>query len=192
MLTVRYAVEHPEQISHLILISTQCAQPLPADFETRFAPRIRADFEGHLRALGRATASEPHSFKAVEDTVAYGLGTTPELVIESLRGLGQENTRDLLARVCREIEPGAAPGRRRAQSGEIPCGRGLRAAISRGTRTSVSPNRALEPAPTGKIEARPLFEILGVQPFPGFFRGCAREKWFLFGEDPATRERSHR
>jgi len=99
MLTVRYAVEHPEQISHLILISPQCAQPLPADFETRFAPRIRADFEGHLRALGRATVSEPHSLKAVEDTVAYGLGTTPELVIESLRGLAQENTHDLLARV---------------------------------------------------------------------------------------------
>jgi pimeloyl-ACP methyl ester carboxylesterase len=43
MLTIRYAVEHPERLSHLILLSSQYSQPLPEPFDEKYAPLVRDD-----------------------------------------------------------------------------------------------------------------------------------------------------
>ena len=61
MLAVRYAVEHPERVSHLILLGAQYAQSLPKPFEERVARVIREDFDGWRRRLFTKATPEPHS-----------------------------------------------------------------------------------------------------------------------------------
>ena len=74
MLTTRYAVEHPERLSHLIMLSPEYSQPLPEPFEEKFAPLIRGDFAGYLKRFWTSTFPEPHSLKGVEDGIAWGSG----------------------------------------------------------------------------------------------------------------------
>jgi pimeloyl-ACP methyl ester carboxylesterase/predicted glycosyltransferase len=99
MLATRYAVEHPERLSHLVMLSPEYSQPLPEPFEEKFAPLIREDFAGYLKRFWTSTFPEPHSLKGVEDGIAWGSETTPEILIESLRELRRENVRDLLGKV---------------------------------------------------------------------------------------------
>src|SRR2546429_451745 len=46
MLAVKYAVEHSDRVSHLILMSPQYSQSLPKPFEEKVARVIRDDFDG--------------------------------------------------------------------------------------------------------------------------------------------------
>src|SRR5437773_4205411 len=71
MLAVRYAIEHPERVSHLILIGAQYSQSLPKPFEDRVARVIRGSFDTWRTRLFTKATPEPHSLKAIEDAVGW-------------------------------------------------------------------------------------------------------------------------
>jgi pimeloyl-ACP methyl ester carboxylesterase/predicted glycosyltransferase len=99
MLTIRYAVEHPERLSHLILLSPQYSQPLPEPFDDKYAPLVRDDFAGYLRRFFTSLYPEPHSLKGIEDGIAWGGETTAEVLVEVLRQIRKDNVRDLLPKI---------------------------------------------------------------------------------------------
>jgi pimeloyl-ACP methyl ester carboxylesterase len=99
MLAVRYAVEHPERVSHLILLSPQYAQSLPKPFEDRVARVIREDFDGWRTRLFIKATPEPHSLKVVEDCVAWAGETSSAIFIEALRQIEKDNVYELLGRL---------------------------------------------------------------------------------------------
>ncbi len=99
MLAVTYAVEHPERLSHLILIAPQYAQSLPRPFEEKVARVIREDFDGWRTRLFTKATPEPHSLKVVEDCVRWAGETSPEILVEALRQIEHDNVYDLLGRV---------------------------------------------------------------------------------------------
>src|SRR5262245_21650728 len=99
MLLIRYAVEHPERLSHLVLLSPQYSQPLPEPFEEKYAPLVRNDFAGYLRRFFTSLYPEPHSLKGIEDGMAWGQETTPEILIEVLRQIRRDNVRDQMAKI---------------------------------------------------------------------------------------------
>ncbi len=99
MLAARYAVEHPERLSHLILTCAQYAQSLPRPFEERVAAVIRHDFDGWRERLFRNVFPEPHSLKGIEDGIAWAGETSPDVLVEALREIEKDNVYDLLGRV---------------------------------------------------------------------------------------------
>jgi pimeloyl-ACP methyl ester carboxylesterase len=98
-LAFRYAVEHPDRLSHLILLSGQYAESMPQPFEDRVVRVIRDDFDNWRARLFRRVFPEPHSLKGIEDCVTWAGETTPEILIESLRAIDGINVYDLLGRV---------------------------------------------------------------------------------------------
>jgi pimeloyl-ACP methyl ester carboxylesterase len=99
MLAVRYAVEHPGRVSHLILLGPQYAQSLPKPFEDRVARVIREDFDGWRTRLFTKCTPEPHSLKVVEDCVAWSGETSSAIFIEALQQIEKDNVYDLLGRL---------------------------------------------------------------------------------------------
>jgi pimeloyl-ACP methyl ester carboxylesterase/predicted glycosyltransferase len=99
MLAVRYAVEHPGRVSHLILLGPQYSQSLPKPFEERVARVIREDFDGWRTRLFTRGTPEPHSLKVIEDSVAWAGETSPEIYIETLQQIEKDDVYELLARV---------------------------------------------------------------------------------------------
>jgi pimeloyl-ACP methyl ester carboxylesterase/predicted glycosyltransferase len=99
MLAFRYVVEHPERVSHLILLGGQYAESVPQPFDERVAPVIRDDFDGWRERLFRRCFPEPHSLKGIEDCFAWASETAPEILVESLRAIDGSNVHDLLSRV---------------------------------------------------------------------------------------------
>jgi pimeloyl-ACP methyl ester carboxylesterase len=99
LLAIRYAVEFPERVSHLVLISPQYAQPLPSSFEEKVAAPMLNDFQGYLDRFWRSAFPEPHSLKGIEDGIAWGSESTPEILIEAIWELGRDNARHLLEQV---------------------------------------------------------------------------------------------
>jgi pimeloyl-ACP methyl ester carboxylesterase/predicted glycosyltransferase len=100
MLALRYAAEHPERVSHLVMLSPQYSQPMPEPFDEKYAPLIRDDFDGYLRRFFTSMYPEPHSLKGMEDGIGWGQETTPEVLIEVLREIRKDNVRDLLAKIA--------------------------------------------------------------------------------------------
>ncbi len=98
-LAFRYAVEHPDRLSHLILLCGQYAESVPRPFEERVAPVIRGDFDGWRRRLFTRMFPEPHSLKGVEDGVSWAGETTAEILVESLRAIDGVDVFDLLPQV---------------------------------------------------------------------------------------------
>jgi pimeloyl-ACP methyl ester carboxylesterase len=99
MLAVRYAVDHPDRLSHLILVAAQYQQSLPRPFEEKVARVIRGDFDGWRTRLFTKCLPEPHSLKAVEDGIRWAGETTPEILVEALRQIENDNVWDLLGKV---------------------------------------------------------------------------------------------
>jgi pimeloyl-ACP methyl ester carboxylesterase/UDP:flavonoid glycosyltransferase YjiC (YdhE family) len=99
MLALRYVVEHPERVSHLVLLGGQYAESVPQPFDERVAPVIRDDFDGWRERLFRRCFPEPHSLKGIEDCFAWAGETAPEILVESLRAIDGSNVHDLLQRV---------------------------------------------------------------------------------------------
>ena len=99
MLLIRYAVEHPERVSHLVMVSSQYSQPMPEPFDEKYAPMVRDDFAGYVRRFFTSLYPEPHSLKGIEDGMAWGHETTAEILIETLRQIRRDNVRDQLAKV---------------------------------------------------------------------------------------------
>jgi pimeloyl-ACP methyl ester carboxylesterase len=98
-LAFRYAVAHPDRLSHLILLSGQYAESVPKPFEERVARVIRDDFDNWRNRLFKRIFPEPHSLKGIEDCVAWAGETTPEVLIESLRAIDGVDLYDLLGQV---------------------------------------------------------------------------------------------
>ena len=99
MLGVRYAVDHPERVSHLVFVGAQYAQSLPKPFEEKVARVIRQDFDGWRTRLTTKCLPEPHSLRAVEDGIAWAGETSPEVFVEALAQIEKDNVYDLLGRV---------------------------------------------------------------------------------------------
>ena len=99
MLAVRYAIDHPERVSHLILVGAQYAQSLPTPFEEKVARVIRDDFDGWRMRLLTKCAAEPHSLKVIEDGFAWAGETVPEIYIEALQQISKDNVFDLLGQL---------------------------------------------------------------------------------------------
>ncbi|MGH7366802.1 MAG: alpha/beta fold hydrolase [Candidatus Rokuibacteriota bacterium] len=98
-LAFRYAVAHPDRLSHLILLSGQYAESVPQPFEERVARVIREDFDNWRARLFKRVFPEPHSLKGIEDCVAWAGETTPEVLIESLRAIDGIDLYALLGRI---------------------------------------------------------------------------------------------
>ena len=98
-LAFRYAVQHPERLSHLILLSGQYAESVPKPFEERVARVIRSDFDAWRERLFRRIFPEPHSLKAIEDGMAWAGETSPDILVESLHAIDGIDVRDVLGRV---------------------------------------------------------------------------------------------
>ncbi|HSB42967.1 MAG TPA: alpha/beta fold hydrolase [Methylomirabilota bacterium] len=96
MLALRYAVEHPDRLSHLVLLGGQYAESVPQPFDEKVAPVIRNDFDAWRGRLFTRFFPEPHSLKGIEDCFAWSSETTPEVLVESLRAIDGANVYDLL------------------------------------------------------------------------------------------------
>jgi pimeloyl-ACP methyl ester carboxylesterase/predicted glycosyltransferase len=99
LLAIRYAAEHPERLSHLILLSGQYSESMPQPFEEKVAPVIRDDFDAWRRRLLTRILPEPHSLKGMEDGIAWAGETTPDVLVESLRAIDGSTVYDLLPKV---------------------------------------------------------------------------------------------
>lgn len=99
MLAVRYAVDHPDRVSHLVLIGAQYAQSLPKPFEERVARVIREDFDGWRTRLFTKATPEPHSLKIVEDCVAWAGESSAEIFVEALVQIEKDDVFDLLGKL---------------------------------------------------------------------------------------------
>jgi pimeloyl-ACP methyl ester carboxylesterase/UDP:flavonoid glycosyltransferase YjiC (YdhE family) len=99
LLALRYAAEHPDRLSHLMLLSGQYAESVPQPFDEKVAPVIRGDFAGWQRRLFARCLPEPHSLKGIEDGLGWAGETTPDVLVESLKAIDGANVYDLLASV---------------------------------------------------------------------------------------------
>jgi pimeloyl-ACP methyl ester carboxylesterase/predicted glycosyltransferase len=99
MLAFRYAVEHPDRLSHLVLLSGQYSESVPQPFDEKVAPVIRDSFAAWQQRLFARSLPEPHSLKGIEDCIAWSSETTPDVLVESLRAIDGANVHDLLPRV---------------------------------------------------------------------------------------------
>jgi pimeloyl-ACP methyl ester carboxylesterase/predicted glycosyltransferase len=106
------AARHPERVERLVLTATTVddeVQIPPGFLEPRDhyegwskynAHYWRAHYREFLEFFMAQTFSEPHSSKAREDGLAWGLGTTPEVLIASVREWScRSSAAELLARV---------------------------------------------------------------------------------------------
>jgi len=100
MLAFRYVVEHPERVSHLILIAGQYAESVPQPFDEKVASVIRSDFDGWRQRLFKRVFQEPHSLKGMEDMFAWAGETTPDVLVESLRAIDGTSVYDVLPRIA--------------------------------------------------------------------------------------------
>ncbi|HTK88723.1 MAG TPA: alpha/beta fold hydrolase [Verrucomicrobiae bacterium] len=99
LVAFRYAVEHPDRLSHLILLSGQYAESVPQPFDEKVAPVIRDQFDAWRQRLFARCLPEPHSLKGMEDAYAWAGETTPDVLVESLRAIDGSNVYDLLSRL---------------------------------------------------------------------------------------------
>lgn len=95
---VHVAAQHPQRTTHLVLISPVLGLGPPPEFMQRFwdvldhyegiqkynAAYWRRDLPDFLDFFAKRTIAEPHSTKQQEDSVAWGLGTTPEVLIATV------------------------------------------------------------------------------------------------------------
>ena len=103
MLAVRYAIDHPERVSHLVFVGAQSSQSLPQPFEEKVVPVFRNDFDGWRTRLFQKIHPEPHSLKGIEDGIAWAGETSPEIFIEALRQIEKDNVYDLLPRLTAPV-----------------------------------------------------------------------------------------
>jgi len=108
---VLLAAEHPERVERLVLTACTVGDTPPRgafhDVRARYegwekfnANYWREAFPDFLGFFGGEVSSEPHSTKQREDTVSWGLGTTPEILIATVDEAGcRTSPAELFARV---------------------------------------------------------------------------------------------
>jgi pimeloyl-ACP methyl ester carboxylesterase len=100
--TLRLAVTHPsELVSHTARVARRHTSPFEsARMFNRH--RWRDDYRGFLEWFFGLVFLEPHSTKQIEDSVSWGLETTPETLIDTIAGdffMDRATAIDLCARV---------------------------------------------------------------------------------------------
>jgi len=99
MLAVRYAIEHPDRVSHLVFIGAQYRQALPEPFEDKVARVIRGDFDGWCQRLFTKCLPEPHSLKGVEDMTVWAHESSPDIYVEALQRISEDDVFELLGKI---------------------------------------------------------------------------------------------
>lgn len=108
---VRIAAEHPERVSHLVLISTGMGagrsraafhEPYDGKDKNR-ADYWRRDYPGFLQWWAERIVPEPHSTKQREDIVNWGLGTTPDILIKTIEERNFDSSQYLSRITCRTL-----------------------------------------------------------------------------------------
>ncbi|HLW59663.1 MAG TPA: alpha/beta hydrolase [bacterium] len=98
------AAHHPDRVLAAVMIGSRSplGRPLPERAVYSFEDRLetedgwakhnrhywRKDYRGFLEFFFSKVFSEPHSSKHIEDGVAWGLETTPEVLIATIEGRG--------------------------------------------------------------------------------------------------------
>src|SRR5262249_12648034 len=103
MLAVRYAIEHPERVSHLIFVGAQYSQSLPQPFDDKVATIFENVVDGEGRRRSQKSHPESHSVKGIEDGIAWAGETSGEVFIEALRQIEKDNVYDLLPRLTTPV-----------------------------------------------------------------------------------------
>src|SRR6185503_8029149 len=96
MLAVRYVLDHPGAVSHLVLLGAQYRQALPQPFEEKVERVIREDFEGWQRRLFSKMYPEPHCLRALEDHYEWVKATAPDILVQALGEVGKDDVYDRL------------------------------------------------------------------------------------------------
>jgi pimeloyl-ACP methyl ester carboxylesterase len=96
MLAVRYVLDHPGAVSHLVLVGAQYRQSLPQPFEEKVGRVIREDFAGWQRRLFSKMYPEPHCLRALEDHYEWVKATAPDILVQALGEVGKDDVYDLL------------------------------------------------------------------------------------------------
>jgi len=99
MPAVRYVLDHPGAVSHLIVVGAQYRQSLPQPFEEKVARVIREDFANWKHRLFTKMYPEPHSLRAIEDNFQWVTETTPDILVEALGQIGKDNVYDVLGQL---------------------------------------------------------------------------------------------
>ncbi len=144
MLAVRYAIDHPDRVSHLVFVGAQYRQALPQPFEAKVARVIREDFDGWRQRLFTKCLPEPHSLKGVEDMMRWAGESSPEIYVEALRSIEPDDVFELLGK-----HPDAHPDppRHRRPGRAVPPRRALRPGRAGRAAGHVRRRRALAPGP---------------------------------------------
>ena len=104
MVALRYAAEHPDRVTHLV-VAGGFAHSVPANAEERARSeadraRMREDWPAYLDKFFSICFTEPHSTKPHEDGVRYGSATTGEVVAWSRGGWLDNDVRSLARKVA--------------------------------------------------------------------------------------------
>ncbi|MBM3219204.1 MAG: alpha/beta hydrolase [Candidatus Rokubacteria bacterium] len=136
MLAMRYAIDHPDRVSHLIFVPPQYRQTLPQPFEEKVARVIRDDFDGWRERLFSKCLPEPHSLRGVEDLTEWAGGSSPDIYVEALQRISEDDVFELLGKIrTPTLVLPARPARARSSSrgSSTPTARGASASSSRRT-----------------------------------------------------------
>jgi pimeloyl-ACP methyl ester carboxylesterase/predicted glycosyltransferase len=89
MTALRFAAEHPERATHVIIAGGYAQSRLDEKAHARAraaSARMREDWPGHLDAFFAICFTEPHSTKPYEDGVRFGWASTGETVDQARNG----------------------------------------------------------------------------------------------------------
>ena len=103
MTTLRFAVEHPERVTHVIIAGgyaeVRIDDPRIAERVRAESERMRADWPSYLSWFCSIVFTEPHSTKPFEDAVRYGWAASGELVDWGRTGWLKSDVTELARRV---------------------------------------------------------------------------------------------
>lgn len=103
MTALRLAGEHPERVSHVIVVGgyadATIEQPKIAEKVRAESEKMRADWPGYLDWFMNLLFPEPHSTKPFEDGVRYGWASSGETVDWARNGWLNTDVRDYARRI---------------------------------------------------------------------------------------------
>jgi len=112
---MQLAAEWPERVTHLALIApgvrmsggprtdlaTFHAEPADTEGWNKYnAVHWRRNYRDFVEFFCRQITNEPHSTKQIEDTISWGLGTTPETLIATIDESATPRAAEFAAAIC--------------------------------------------------------------------------------------------
>ncbi len=102
MTALRFAAEHPERATHVVIVGGYAQSRLDEKARVRAqvaSARMREDWPGHLDAFFAMCFTEPHSTKPYEDGVRFGWATSGEIVDQARNGWMEQDVESLARKV---------------------------------------------------------------------------------------------